>query len=203
MANFTEFTRLISNFAPNVPPFVVSRAAQEVCQDLFSRTGEYKDTIQINTIAGQRKYVLVPNVLDSFIQSITSVSYDLVDKLTAIDSPTVVNAKGKPKYYFVQTHTEILFDPIPDNVFTIDIEVSLCPNINATSIPDELYFKNTQALRYGMLAVLKFQTGTEWYNPSEAQRYQQLYETEVNQRKLAHSSLFTSQNTFVQSPKFA
>lgn len=167
MASFNEFTRLVSNFTPNVPPFVVERAGQQCAQDFFSRTVEYQSEIDLMTIVGQDFYTLKPPVSDTYINEVLSVVDD-----------------NKCHVAYEQRHNTLELMSVPRDIKDLTITVSLAPTLEASEIPDDLYFRHATALRFGVLAILKAQNGTEWFNASESTYYQQRYEQEINQAKV-------------------
>lgn len=183
MADYTEFTSLVSSFVPNVPPFVVAKAAQQCCQDFFGRTTELQSEINLTTVAGQRKYTLTPTVSDTFVNLVLCV-LDENDRSVA----------------YSQQSNSIVVDPIPQSEMTYKVTVSLTPTIEATEIPDNVYFRHANSLRNGVIAILKNQNGTEWYSPVEAANYQQMFERDITQSRILQ--LTTSQGLTMQAPSF-
>jgi hypothetical protein len=183
MADYTDFTRLVSNFAPNVPPFVVARAAQQCTQDFFGRTTEFQEEIIVNTIAGQRAYVLTPNTSDTFVNLVLSVT----------------DANGNAVNYCQHADT-LTLNPIPQTEQDLAVVIALCPTVEAIDIPDSLYFRHSLPFRNGILAILKAQVGTEWYSPVEAVNYQRIFEQDITQSKIL--ALTKNNATTMQIPSF-
>jgi len=183
MADFSDFTSLVSNFVPNVPPFVVARAAQQISQDFFGRTTELQETLTVTTVIGQKDYTLTPTIADTFVNLVLCVEDE--------------NGYGMAHS---QTGNTLMVSPIPTRVQDIKVKVALTPNIEATEIPDNVFYRHTNALRYGTIAILKSQTATEWYSPAEAANYLTLYEQEINQSKILQLS--ANNNLTMQINKF-
>lgn len=183
MANYTDFTSLVSNFAPNVPPFVVARAAQQCTQDFFGRTTEFQEDIIVNTIVGQRTYALMPITSDTFVNLVLSV----------------IDQRGRAIPYCQQAD-KLTLSVIPDSLQALTVKLALCPTIEATEIPDSLFFRHSIPFRNGLLAILKSQIGTEWYSPVEAVNYQRIFEQDITQTKIL--SLTKNNETTMQIPSF-
>ncbi|MBO9492077.1 hypothetical protein J7384_17075 [Endozoicomonas sp. G2_1] len=167
MADYTEFTSLVNNFVPNIPPFVVAKAAQQCSQDFFGRTTELQEQQTLSVTEGKRKYTLRPQTADTFINLVLSVEDD----------------KGR-EIAFCQHANELVLDPIPRKNEDLTIRLALCPNLESSEIPDDVYFRHSTPLRYGVLAILKAQPNTEWYHPQEAASYRAMYEQEISQSKI-------------------
>ena len=167
MANFTDFTVLVSNFVPNVPEFVVGRAGQQCAQDFLGRTTLLTTTISLTTIVDEHNYKLSTNVSDTFINHILSVT----------------NANGKAVDY-TERGDQITLLNAPQQVETLTIEAALNLTVDALEIPDDLYHRYSMVFRYGTIAILKSQESTKWSDPQGYVGYMQKYEQEINQVKI-------------------
>jgi len=192
MAKFEELHTLVSAYAPNVPDFVAGNAIREAARQFFRKTHSYIVCTPVGLSEGENIGVVEPYEADIEILATLSIELDGEPITVKTALPHYVNQSGKPRYYIGDTKDQVMFYPTADKPYDMVARIAVRPSFTATELDDELVSENEEALRYGALMILKSQVATEWFSPEEISYYKNLFDQQINQKRIDALKRFTN-----------
>jgi len=91
---------------------------------------------------------------------------------------------GKPTTLYGDINKTITGYPVPDKDYDYQLTAAVRPSFDAEGIDGAALGENEEAIRFGALAILKSQINTSWYSPDEVQYFKQMFNDQVNQKKI-------------------
>ena len=183
MANFSDLLTLVAPFAQGVPVFTAERALREAARQYFREVPLYQVEDQIGLMPGVAVYDIDEPDYDCEVIGVDSIKRDAYTPLNEMAGMPSTKRSGKPNGYFV-ANREIRFYPEPEKAEVLTVNYICRPSRDAQGIPDQLLDECQEALRVGALSLLKAQPDTDWSNQAEVAYYSQLFQQEINERKV-------------------
>lgn len=160
--------KALADFFPYVAPEVsgcpaplmedaIRRACIEFCQG-----SEYlRENFTADTVIGQGYVNLAPTTGDVVKVNVVEIDDEPLEKSRRADFPTDADS-AEPAEYYLEEGGVLRLHPVPDAVYTLDIEAAVAPSDTATSVPDVLYKKHKYTIAMGAKALLMSMRSKPW-----------------------------------------
>lgn len=182
MPQLLDMVTLVAPFTPNVPAFTAAGAIREAARHFFKETFAYQLELEVEVEPGVSKYPIDLFCTDVEIVSTLSLKNEDGKPLSHLPKEPEREVEGTPTGYIGSFDRNIIFHPTPKEAQTLKVTVAVRPRFDAEEISDEVFEIDAEALRWGALAILKKQPGTDWFSPSEIQYYESLFLEAINKR---------------------
>ncbi len=146
----------------NCPDFVIERHAIRVLRDFCMRSHVWSEEITLTIPAGDDEGALV---------------------VTAGEPFAVRSVEGVTGWRYIPKDTLALTDAVTEDT-ELEIEVSICPILTDTTVPEWLLDKYEDTIVYGVYARMMMQDNQAWTNPGMAMAYRAKYDIGVGGAKL-------------------
>lgn len=183
MALFTDLVILVAPFASNVPDFTAGNAIRESARQFFREAWGMQQEVPINVVAGTNVYAVPTADANTEVVALLGIKRSEYDQLNQLQQDAPVKITGKPTGYLGEFDRKVKLIPAPDTDETLTATVAVRPTFNAASIDDDAFSYHAEAIRYGALAILKSQAGTDWHAPQEIDYYTGLFNQAIADRR--------------------
>lgn len=175
---------MASPFCPNVPTFVFERAFVSAARKYFDETKSWKEKGSIDVNSDSHEYtVSASDTVNTVPFYINWVEFDGRRLEETSNIPAVVKFTSTPTC-FEKAGRHFSLYPRPKQLMTLIVSVSNKPSLDATEIPDYVVDDNEQGLRFGVIAELKNQIGTDWHDPQGHAEYLALFNQEIATKRV-------------------
>ena len=179
------FHPLITPDVPGCPLEIVNRELGIVASDFFARTYLWREgETQQNTVIGTAFYDITDCAIIESVEWVKVEGLELVHTSDRLVDPELLTRTGKPTHFWIEKETQIRLHPIPDAVFTLDVQVFLKPSRTARGIPDFVYQRWADAFVSGAIYRIARIPGKEWSNPELAAVHKSFYEQAVTDARI-------------------
>lgn len=163
MVSVDLFLPFIRPDVPNCPDFTIRSALIRAARKFCSETQLITEDLSLSLVDGQKGYTLTPTSGFNVV-AITKVAYGDTT-LYPIDRATAYSLTGSasPTAYSFE-NTSISFLPTPDGSYSVTATVAVMPDIEATTVSDELYDVWLETILCGAREILMAIPEKEWTN---------------------------------------
>ena len=202
MARFDDMARVLKPFAPNLPDFTGGNALRDAARRYFQEVHAYQVDDFIGVIPGISGYDVDDPDDNVEVVSVLGLQRSEWDKLSPLSQPPSYRVTGQPRHFYGHRSEQIRVFPEPEKAETLTVIYAVRPAFDAEEMDTKVMQDNIDALKYGALAILKGQPQVEWSAPDEVGYYQQLFDQEVNARRIEAMTSGVSYQTTAQIPDF-
>lgn len=199
MTDFASFYSLIKPYADGVAGPAMDNALRQAAIRFCQQTCAWQVISSlVNVTAGVNTYdVDIPG--EAEIVKIMRLAYDKrpIDP-QSLDDLDMKYADwtaetGTPACYTQLTPEQIILVPMPSSTvpLAMSYRAAYKPSQGASTLPDILYRQYAIAIARGALSLLLMESNRGYYSPQEALRYEALFETDIEDTKLAVAYSFT------------
>ncbi len=182
MPQLLDMVTLVAPFAPNVPAFTAANAIRDAARHFFKETFAYQMEVELDAEPGVKKYPLDLFCSDVEIVSTLEIKKANGKPLNHLPKEPEQDVEGSPIGYLGSFDRHVVLYPTPNEAQTLTVKVAVRPRFDAEEIEDSVFGVNAEGLRWGALAILKKQPGTDWFSPAEVGYYEGLFLDAINKR---------------------
>ena len=183
MAALADFAKYVRPEVPGCPEPLITDAVLRACIDFCTRTELLSEIIELPTEATVATYAITPTDPELYPARLRNV---LKNKLPLDKTDAATHAVSRerhdsrsPEKYFAPTRKQITFAPVPDSVETIELDLVLRPDRDATTVPDVLFDEWATAIASGAKSLLQMMEGSAWANAALGAYHKTNYDADV------------------------
>lgn len=162
ISNYSDLLPLVVPELPGCPEPLILQSLRQAGRDLCGESEAWRDTIEMNIVASQSDYVLVP-IWDAEIRRIIEVR---VGGTTSAEiSPSL--------YEFTPSTNTLTLDSEPSAALTdgLVVKVALVPTLFANELAGWFMERWNEGVVAGCKAMLMLMPGKKWTNQPLSQKY--------------------------------
>lgn len=167
MQALAVFIPYIAPEVPGCPEPLMEDAIRRACIEFCRRSEILREALPVDTVAGEDTVTLAP--VGGDVARVYDVMIDDVplDRTRRADTPNDQDP-GEPDYYYVEGVNTLRLYPVPDAIYTLDVNVVVMPTATATEVDDILLSQHRYTIAAGARAALFSMANQPWSNPAAA-----------------------------------
>ena len=173
----------IRPYAKGCPDQVIKNYLIITLRDICQRANLWRHHDKLFLVKGIKDYTLTAPA-STEIATVQNIQRKDGTRLESCDLLLPYLSAGTPYYYRHFQTTALHVAPIPDKDQMYDIELTLMPAFDATSVPDDLANLTLEFACWGVLADLQMMPDEPWTNPQLSEVNRQKYERELSKKRI-------------------
>lgn len=174
MQALAAFIPYVAPEVPGCPEPLMEDAIRRACIEFCRRSEILREALSVSTVTEQDYVTLAP--VGGDVARVYDVMIDDVplDRTRRADYPNDGDT-GEPDFYYVEGLDVLRLYPVPDAVYTLDVNVVVMPGSAATEVDDILLSQHRYTIAAGARAALLSMANQPWSNPAEGEKNATLF----------------------------
>lgn len=207
---------LISDLLPDVmlyvsgcPEILAEQKIRDAAIEFCNLSGYWQERLDSFETEADKDIYDIDGPTDSVIRHILTmtVNDEVIEPSKVVDldrrSQGWRTRTDKPRRYILNSPTELMLTPIPDDIYTISMYASLRPSNDATEIPDLLLAFQREVIAAGAIFKLMTIPDRQWTNMASAALFRQQFYRGVKQARIDSNKQYSNAPQFLTPKPFA